>query len=169
MTTINESTSIVAVYTKQLTAGQTSIVYVSSTADIGQLATVFDVQGFLSAPQSIIVSSTRDCDLGSGVSSVKIQQRFGYVTLCSLRRTRWSIVDENAFRVPESDYNIMGLQYSTVQTSNATFASTANLNATYARTISTTNATFFGPLFVSSLGTTHTSTFLVNSLSTHPH
>ena len=165
MTTINESTSIVAVNTKELTAGQTSIVYVSSTGDVGQLATVFDVQGFLSAPQSILVSSTRDCDLGSGISSVKIQQRFGYVTLRSITRTRWNVVDENAFRTPESDYNIMGLQYSTIQTSNATFTSTANLNAAYTRNISTTNAAFFGPLFVSSLGTTNISTFFVNSLS----
>lgn len=165
MTTINESTSVVAVKTKQLTAGQTSIVYVSSTTDIGQLVTVFDVQGFLSAPQSILVSSTQDCDLGSGISSVKIQQRFGYVTLRSMTHTHWNVVNENAFRTPTSDYNIMGLQYSTIQTSNATFTSTANLNATYIRDISTTNATFLGPLFVSSLGTTNTSTFFVNSLS----
>jgi hypothetical protein len=164
MTTINESTSIVAVQTKQLTAGQTSIVYVSSTADIGQLVTVFDVEGFLSTPQSILVSSTQDCDLGPNISSAQIQQRFGYITLRSVTRTSWAIVNENAFRTPASDYSINGLQTSSIQTSNASFTSTTTVNLAVTRTISTTNASFFGPLFVSSLGT-NTSTFIVNSLS----
>lgn len=165
MITINESTSIVAVPTKQLVAGQSTIIYVSSTSDIGQLVTVFDVQGFLSAPQSILVSTTRGCDLGGpNISSLKIQQRFGYITLRSNTNTSWSIVNENAFRTPASDYNINGLQYSTIQASNATFTSTATLTSALIQNISAMNATFFGPLFVSSLGTTNASTFRVNSL-----
>ena len=163
MITINESTSIVAVPTKQLTIGQSSIVYVSSTADVGQLVTVFDVQGFLSTPQSILVSSTQGCDLGSGISSAKIEQRFGYITLRSITNSRWNIVNENAFRTSASDYTIGGLQFSTIHASTAIFASTATLNSATTRNISTTTATFLGPLFVSSLGSA-TSTFLTDSL-----
>ena len=161
---INESTPIIAVNTKQLTAGQSSIVYVSSTSDIGQLTTVFDIQGFLSAPQTIIISSLNGCDLGSGVSSIGIQQRFGYVTLRSLTNTRWAIVNENAFRNPGSDYNIKGIQYSTIQTSNALFTSTVDLNSAVIRNLSTTTATFLGPLLISSFGTNTTSTILTNTL-----
>ena len=163
MITINESTSIVAVPTKQLTIGQSSIVYVSSTADVGQLVTVFDVQGFLSTPQSILVSSTQGCDLGSGISSAKIEQRFGYITLRSITNSRWNIVNENAFRTSASDYTIGGLQFSTIHASTAIVASTATLNSATTRNISTTTATFLGPLFVSSLGSA-TSTFLTDSL-----
>ena len=166
MITINQSTSIVAVPTKQLTTGQSTIVYVSTTSDIGQLVTVFDVQGFLSAPQSILVSTTSGCDLGApNISSVQIQQRFGYITLRSNTNTSWSVVDENAFRTPAADYNIRGLQYSTIQTSNATFASTTTLASALTQNISAVNAVFFGPLFVSSFGTTNVSTFHVHSLS----
>ena len=164
-TIINESTSIIAVPTRQLTAAQSSIVFVSSTSDIGQLVTVFDVQGFLSAPQSILVSSVRGCDLGPGISSTIIQQRFGYITLRSVTNTRWSVVNENAFRTPDADYNIKGIQYSSIQASNASFTGDATLNSALTRNISTLNATFLGPLFTSSLGAPNTSTFLVNSLS----
>ena len=164
-TIINESTSILAVPTRQLTVAQSSIVYVSSTSDIGQLVTVFDVQGFLSAPQSILVSSVRGCDLGPGISSTRIQQRFGYITLRSVTNTRWSVVNENAFRAPAADYSIKGIQYSTIQTSNASFTGNTTLNAAIIRSISTVNASFLGPLFVSSLGAPNRSTFLVNSLS----
>ena len=115
---INESTPIIAVNTKQLTAGQSSIVYVSSTSDIGQLTTVFDIQGFLSAPQTIIISSLNGCDRGSGVSSIGIQQRFGYVTLRSLTNTRWAIVNENAFRNPGSNIKRTFYFYSRFEFSN---------------------------------------------------
>ena len=164
MNIINESTSIVAVPIKQLTTGQSSVVYVSSTSNIGQLTTIFDVQGFLSAPQMILVSSVVDCDLGPGVSSTRIEQRFGYVTLRSLTNTRWSVVNENSFQTPNADYSIAGLQYSTIQTSNAVFTSSANVNIAFVRTISTTTAAFFGPLFISSFGAPTTSTFLTNTL-----
>ena len=162
---INESTPIIAVNTKQLTAGQSSIVYVSSTTDVGQLTTVFDIQGFLSAPQTILISTLKDCDLGSGISSIAIQQRFGYVTLRSITNTRWEIVNENAFRLPNSDYNMKGIQYTTLQTSNAFFTSTITLNTATIRNISANTATFLGPLLTSSFGINTASTFLTNSLS----
>ena len=168
MTTINESTSVIAVKTSQLTAGQTTVVYVSTTSDVGHIATVFDVQGFLSAPQSILVSSVTGNDLGPGISSVKIQQRFGYVTLRSNSYTSWGVVDENAFRTPSTDYGVQGLHFDngTAYTSNMTASSNVSAITTTAKSLVASNANFFGPLFVSSIGiSTNTNTFFTNNLS----
>ena len=165
MNRINESTPIIAVKTRPLTSGQSAIVHLSTTSDIGQLTTVFDVDGFLSSPQSILISTTPGVSfIGSGLSTIKIQQRFGYMTLRSEASNRWNIVDENAFRDPSQDYTAKGVEFSTIQTSNMTI--TSNISATTACTTTflAQNATSLGPLFVSSVGSTR-STFVVNSLS----
>ena len=82
MNRINESTPMIAIKTRPLTSGQSAIVYLSTTSDIGQLTTVFDIDGFLSSPQSILISTVPGVSLVStGISTIKIQQRFGYVTL----------------------------------------------------------------------------------------
>lgn len=164
MTTINESTSVVAVKTKQLTVGQSTIVYVSSTSDVGQLVSVFDIQGYLSAPQSILVSTTDGIDFGPGISSFRIQQRFGFTTLRSESTSRWSIINENAFRTSANDYTIQGLQTTSLQASQMMIMSSLSTAKLLATGLATDNATLFGPLFVSSLGSI-ASTFLVNSLS----
>ena len=163
MTTINESTSVIAVKTSQLVAGQSTIVYVSSTSDVGQLVSVFDIQGFLSAPQSILVSSVSGVDLGPGLSSIRVQQRFGYVTLRSVSNTSWSIVDENAFRSPSLDYALQGIQYGQL---NALEVIVSKMSTTVcaASSIVTTSAALLGPLFVSSIGIS-ADVSLVNSLS----
>jgi hypothetical protein len=167
MTTINESTSVIAVKTRQLTTGQSTIVYVSSSSDIGQLTTVFDVQGFLSAPQSILVSTTTGVDLGLGLSSIRIQQRFGYATLRSESSTRWSIVNENAFRNPAFDYTIQGLQFSSLNASEMMIISSISTTDVRTGVIKATSGALFGPLFISSLNTGGggQQTFLVNNMS----
>ena len=55
---INESTAVVQVDSSGLQNGQTQIIYVSSTTIPGQLVTVIDATGFLSSPQSILISTT---------------------------------------------------------------------------------------------------------------
>ena len=165
MTTINESTSVIAVKTRQLAAGQSAIVYVSSTSDIGQIATVFDVQGFLSAPQSILISTKNGVDLGQGLSSIRIQQQFGYVTLRSESSTRWSVVGENAFRTPTTDYFIQGLQFSNLNASQMMIISSVSTSDVRTGSLAATSGTLFGPLFVSSLNASTPQTFLVNDLS----
>ena len=164
MTTINESTSVIAVKTRQLTAGQSAIIYVSSTSDVGQIATVFDVQGFLSAPQSILISTKNGVDLGQGLSSIRIQQQFGYVTLRSESSTRWSVVGENAFRTPSSDYFIKGLEFSNLNASQMMIISSISTSRTITSSLTAMTGTLFGPLFVSSLNAAP-QTFLVNNLS----
>ena len=165
MNRINESTPIIATKTRPLTSGQSAIVYLSTTSDIGQLTTVFDVDGFLSSPQSILISTTPGVSLVSnGISTIKIQQRFGYMTLRSEASNRWNIVDENAFRDPSQDYTRKGIQFSTIQTSNMTIGSNVSTTTACTTTFLAQNATSLGPLFVSSVGSTR-STFVVNSLS----
>lgn len=165
MNRINESTPMIAIKTRPLTSGQSAIVYLSTTSDIGQLTTVFDIDGFLSSPQSILISTVPGVSLVStGISTIKIQQRFGYVTLRSEASNRWNTVDENAFRDPSQTYIYKGLQFSTIQTSNMTFGSNVTTDRTCTTTFFAQNATSLGPLFVSSVGSTR-STFVVNSLS----
>lgn len=165
MNRINESTPIIATKTRPLTSGQSAIVLLSTTSDIGQLTTVFDVDGFLSSPQSILISTTPGVTLVSnGISTIKIQQRFGYMTLRSEASNRWNIVDENAFRDPSQDYTRKGIQFSTIQTSNMTIGSNISTSIASTTTFLAQNATSLGPLFVSSVGSTR-STFVVNSLS----
>jgi hypothetical protein len=164
MDRINESTSVIAIKTRPLTSGQTAIVYLSSTSDIGQLATVCDIQGFLSSPQSILISTTPGVSLTNFTSSLRMQQKFGYITLRSNTSNRWSVVDENAFRDPSQTYVTSGIQFSSIQTSNLSISSRTHVSTTTSQVFSAQSFETIGSLFISSIGSS-TSTFLMNSFS----
>ena len=88
---INESTSILQLDTSGLQNGASLPVHVSSTTIPGQLVTVIDARGYLSSPQSIVLSS-----VGTTVSGF-IQQRFGYLTIVSQDSNTWAAVNCNSF------------------------------------------------------------------------
>jgi hypothetical protein len=88
---INESTSILQLDTSGLQNSATLPVYVSSTTIPGQLVTVIDARGYLSSPQSIVLTS-----VGTTVSGF-IQQRFGYLTIVSQSSNQWATVNCNSF------------------------------------------------------------------------
>ena len=108
---INSNTSVVAIKTNRLSTGEHALVYLPPTDNIGQLITIRDTFGYLSTPQQIIVSTTGGANITGGLTSLKIQQGYGYLTLRSESRTTWSIVDQNAFSSPTSIYNIRGITY----------------------------------------------------------
>lgn len=98
---INESTSVVQVDSSRLQNGAYATVYVSTTIP-GQLVTVMDTKGFLSSPQSILLSTIGPL-FSDGSFSTLITQKFGYITLASQNHT-WSIVNQAAFPAPTASY-----------------------------------------------------------------
>lgn len=112
---INESTSVIQIQTSGLQAGAAAIVYVSTTATPGQLVTVRDSMGFLSTPQSILLSTTGGATLlggggeSAGTSSL-IRQAFGFQTLvANSTGNAWTLVNVNPFPDPTSSYTIKAL------------------------------------------------------------
>ena len=111
-TIVNSNTSIVPVYCRNL-IGQ-HIVYLSTTAIVGQLITVRDMDGYLSSPQTILISTTEDAFITGGISSTTLQQGFGYATLRSAGNSEWTIVNVNSLDQSGGSYSIRGLAFSTL-------------------------------------------------------
>lgn len=112
---INSNTSVIPIKTNTLSTGEYVLVYLPPTSNIGQLITIRDTFGYLSTPQSIIVSTTGGASITGGLRSLKIQQGYGYITLRSETETRWSVVDQNFFSTPTENYSIRGISYGAVR------------------------------------------------------
>jgi hypothetical protein len=106
---VNQNTSLIALNTKSLRGGSTILVYLSSTPNIGQIVTIRDVDGFISSPQAIQISTT-NCSLTDHVSSIFLRQRFAYLTLQSVSSNVWSIINESPFHNPSANYNVRGIE-----------------------------------------------------------
>jgi hypothetical protein len=101
----------VAIKTNRFSTGEYALVYLPPTDNIGQLITIRDTFGYLSTPQQIIVSTTGGASITGGLTTLQIQQGYGYITLRSESPTSWSIIDQNAFSSPTAVYNIRGITY----------------------------------------------------------
>lgn len=113
---VNSATSLLPVYTR---GGANTIIYLSTTTNIGQLVTVRDMDGFLSTPQTITVSTTGGATLSGATLSgatppLTLQQGFGYVTLRSTGPAAWTVVDTSPFPDPAADYDVRGVSYSSM-------------------------------------------------------
>ena len=98
---INESTSVVQVDSSRLQNGDTNIVYVSTTTIPGQLVTVIDATGYLSSPQSLLLSTVGNSTFfADGSFSTILNQRFSYVTLVSQDEQTWATVNASHFPDP---------------------------------------------------------------------
>ena len=98
---INESTSVVQIDSSGLQNGQTQVVYLSTTTIPGQMVTVTDATGFISSPQSILISTVATATV-VGNARLRIQQRYGYITLVARDATSWVPVNCNSFPTPSS-------------------------------------------------------------------
>ena len=149
---VNTSTSIVPVPSKQLFANQSTIVYVSSTTDAGQLVTIVNIDGFLSSPQRIIVSTTLGITFETpGISSIVLQQGFSYLTLRSESSTKWSMVNQNAFPLANIPYTTHGLQFTTLNALEATTSSVTTSSVQMLIQTVQSSLTTVAPLFTSSI------------------
>jgi len=162
---VNTSTSIVAIPTRNLNFGQSTIIFVSSTTDIGQLVTIFDIEGFLSTPQRIIVSTVSGTNFGPGVSSILLQQGFSYLTLHSVSTNKWNIANENAFPVADISYYTRGLQFSTLNVTD-NFIVTSSITTSNAQIVAQTaysSGVVVAPIFVSSIVINNYSNYLAGT------
>ena len=157
---INESTSVLQIQTSGLQAGAAAIVYVSTTATPGQLVTVKDSMGFLSTPQSILLSTTGGASLldpagGPPQTSSLIRQAFGYQTLVAdSAGSGWTLVNVYPFSDPAANYNLKSLVTNTARsgsggTTIGSFLST--LHTQIAADVTTSNVNIFSALYASTL------------------
>ena len=156
---INQSTSILQLDTSGLQNGATLPVYVSSTTIPGQLVTVIDATGYLSSPQSIVLSS-----VGTTVSGF-IQQRFGYLTIVSQGQNRWTTVNCNSF--PTTDpifYRATDVPNITTNTLNAYDHISSSALVTRGIDIRVSSQTT-GQMFVSSMNVNSYRAYLSTSVT----
>lgn len=149
---VNGDTSLVLVNTRDLVAGQTAVVLLSSISYPGRTVTIRDSLGFLSSPQTILISTQRGVKFADGSSQIQITQPFGYLTVTSRDPYSWNV--KNSFGFPQNltIANALSLTTSSVTTSNLysqTYLSTPYINTT-ALTVTSTTAVN-GPTYTSSL------------------
>jgi hypothetical protein len=151
--TITSNVNLLLVDTKVITQNAPYIAYVSSVNIPGRIATIRDNTGYLSTPNSIIVSTLSNVLFSDGTSSFSITQPFGYITISARDVNTWNIVNTFAFPQPQGTTNV-----STLFVNDAIVAT--SLRATY---VSSTN------LFVNSISSINiqASTISANTLYTN--
>jgi hypothetical protein len=149
---INGDTSLVLINTKDLTAGQTAVVLLSSVTYPGRTVTIRDSIGYLSSPQTILVSTQRGVKFADGTSEIRITQPYGYLTVTSRDIYSWNVKNSFGFPQNQTIANTLSLTTSSVVTSNlysqlyvsTPYLTTNTLNVTSTVAIS-------GPAFISTL------------------
>ena len=149
---VTASTSVVLVDTSVLTAGQAAIVLLSSQQPVGRTVTIRDSLGYLSSPQSIIVSTTNGIRFSDGTSSIAISNPYASLTVSSRNATTWNIINTFAFPLGQTVANVKSLTASTITGANAIISGMVSTSqiVTGAVTAASTSQ-IFGPLFVSTL------------------
>lgn len=149
---INGDVTLLLVDTRPLTANQSAVVLLSSIQDPGRTVTIRDSLGFLSTPQSIIVSTTANVRFFDGTSSFAMTQPYSYVSITSRNAQTWTVTNTFGFPSSETVANTANLNATTINTSTFTatgFISTPNLLTT---TLRATSSVFTqGALYASTL------------------
>ena len=150
---INESTTVVQIDSSGLQGGKT--IYVSSTSVPGQLVTILDVTGFLSSPQTILLS-TVGTTFSDGSYSTLLTQRFSYLTMVSQPQNTWSAVSASPFPDPAADALYKGLDAKALTSQRVTttgFVSSGTLTTqgTVSQSTMTAAALMTSTLYVNSL------------------
>ena len=149
---VNGDTSLILVNSRNLTAGQTAVVLLSTISYPGRTVTIRDSVGYLSSPQSIIVSTQNNVLFADGTSSVVITQPYGYITVTSRDAYSWNIKNSFAFPNNQTIANVQSLATSSVVTSNV--YSYQYVSTPYVNTVSfaaTSSSAIYGPTFASTL------------------
>lgn len=149
---VNGDTSLVLINTKDLTAGQTAIVLLSSVTYPGRTVTIRDSIGYLSSPQTILISTQRGVKFADGTSEIRITQPYGYLTVTSRDIYSWNVKNSFGFPQNQTIANALSLTTSSVVTSNlysqlfisTPYVTTNTLNAT-------STVSIFGPTMISTL------------------
>lgn len=149
---VNGDTSVILVNTRSLTANQSAVVILSSINYPGRTVTIRDSVGYLSSPQTIIVSTQQNVFFADGTSSIIMTQPYSYLTVTSRDANSWNL--KNSFGFPQNltIANAAALTTSSIVTSNLfaqSFVSTPYMNL---QTLNATSSSaIYGPTFVSTL------------------
>lgn len=149
---VNESTSVIQIDSSRLQNGQASVVYVSSTTIPDQFVTILDATGYVSSPQSILISTVGRAVFSDGSSILSIKQRYGYLSLVSQDQNTWSPVNINSFPDPLAAAIYRALDAPSITTSSLLASSL--VSTTTANTIGLTvqsTAQFAAQVFASTL------------------
>ena len=149
---VTASTSVVLVDTSILGPGQSAVVLISSQTPAGRTVTIRDSLGYLSSPQSIIVSTMNNVYFSDGTSSIVVSNPYASVSLSSKDANTWNIINTFAFPLNQTVANVKTLGASTITGANAFLSGTLSTNRLETNTISARSTSqVFGPLFVSTL------------------
>jgi hypothetical protein len=149
---VNGDTSLVLVNTKDLTAGQTAVVLLSSVTYPGRSVTIRDSIGYLSSPQTILISTQLGVKFADGTSELRITQPYGYLTVTTRDPYSWNVKNSFGFPQNQTIANTLSLTTSSVVTSNLysqLFISTPHVTTNTLNATST--VTIYGPTLISTL------------------
>ncbi len=114
--------------------------------------TIRDSLGYLSSPQSIIVSTTNNVYFSDGTSSFTVSNPYASVSLSSRDANTWNIINTFAFPLNQTVANVKTLAASTITGTNVSLNGILSTNQIFTNTISARSTSqIFGPLFVSTL------------------
>lgn len=122
---VNASTTLIQIDSSQITYPGNAIVYLSSLNLPGSLVTIRDIYGAASTNKGIIISTTFGNSFVNGavpyqtMSSVIIQQPYGYVTVTPRTSTIWNLL--NSFGMPQET---QAFNINTINVNNTAFVST---------------------------------------------
>jgi hypothetical protein len=149
---VTASTSVVLVDTSILTAGQTAVVLLSSQVPSGRNVTIRDSLGFLSSPQSIVISTTNGISFTDGTSRISISNPYAFLTVSSRDANTWNVVNTFAFPLSQTVANVQSLTTSTLYGANVYIGSTLTTGQIYSQSFAASSTSqVLGPLFVSTL------------------
>ena len=146
------STSVVLIDSSQLTAGQSAIVLISSQMPPGRTLTVRDSLGYLSSPQSIIVSTTTGITFMDGTSSLVVSQPYASMSFSSRDANTWNIINTFGFPLYNTIANVSTLAVSSLIGNSLTIGGILSTNTMVTNSLKLQSTSqVFGPLFVSTL------------------
>jgi hypothetical protein len=149
---VTASTSVVLLDTSVLGLAQSAIVLLSSQMPPGRNVTVRDSLGYLSSPQSIIVSTTNNIFFSDGTSSIAVSQPFASMTFSSRDANTWNIVNTFGFPLYNTIANVSTLAVSTLIGNSLTIGGILSTNTIATNGLITQSTSqVFGPMFISTL------------------
>jgi hypothetical protein len=124
--TITPSSSVILVDTSVLADGAAAIVMLSGGSPPGRNITIRDSLGYLSSPQSIIVSTAQNVFFTDGTSSIKISQPYATLSFMSRDANTWDIINTFGFPLYDSVANVNNLTASNIVGQILNIASTVS-------------------------------------------
>ena len=111
---VTASTSVVLIDTSILGPNESTIVYLSAATTPGQVVTVRDSLGYLSTPQSILVSTTGGVQFADGTNSLRFTQPYASASFSAADTSNWNIINTFGFPLVNTVANVKSVTTSTL-------------------------------------------------------